>query len=184
MIKIKSEKENYGIELPTSLNEITAEYFDKLLADIKVAKNYCIIAVCTVDNLFACVNNYKNRTNGMSNVIPLIAKPNGMDANVGDIAFIESSALERGLHYRVKSNVISYSHVGDYCTKDNELYTSIMKGTYFNSGLYTGAENAKQKSPACYFIDFKIVPFIDIKAVQAKDSNPECIYKKYDNCIN
>lgn len=177
MLKIENDVRSYGINIPTSLEEITPEYFEKLFKNIKVAKNYCIVALCNCETLFSCVSNYKNKTNGYSSVIPIIAVPNGYDANVCDRISIEPSSLERALHINVPNNVIGYNFVGNYCNEDKNLTEAILKGTFFNNGKHTGAELAKRNAPNCYFVEFKIVPFVDIKATYSMKDNFDCIYK-------
>lgn len=177
MLKIENDVRSYGINIPTSLEEITPAYFENLLKNVKLAKNYCIVALCNAETLFSCVSNYKNKTNGMNIVVPLIAKTNGYDAEVGDRVMIEPSSLERALHLNVPNNVIGYNFVGNYCIEDTKLTEAILKGTFFNNGKYTGVEQAKLTAPNCYFVEFKIVPFVDIKATYSMKDNFDCIYK-------
>ena len=46
MIRIKSDLKPYAIEVPTAISEIDERYFKALLNDVKIAKNYAIIAIC------------------------------------------------------------------------------------------------------------------------------------------
>lgn len=186
MISIKSDSKSYGIKIPTDLSEIEKEYFEDILKAVKLPDNYSIVAICIADTLFGCVNSYKNNSNSNTVVVPLLAKTSNLklDVKVGDRLFVSKTDLERSLHLSVPNNVIGYDAVGSYCSYDNELYTAIQKGTFFNNGKHHGAMEAKAKSPTCWFVEFKIVPNCDIKAGYDMDDDFNCMYKFTDANLN
>ena len=175
MLKIENDVRSYGINIPTSLDEITPAYFENLLKNVKLAKNYCIVALCAKDSLYGCINGYKVQTKTSTTIIPLIAKANGYEAEVGDRVIIEPSSLERALHINVPNNVIGYNFIGNYCEEDKEFCENVFKGDI--GFIQSKIIGVPKKSIPCYFVEFKIVPFVDIKATYSMKDEFNCIYK-------
>lgn len=174
MLKIKSDLKNYGIIVPTSINEINTDYFEKLLKDVEVAEHYSLLAICYKDKLFNCVMSVKNKSDISIDITPIIAKSNKY--KTCDRPIIDALSIERGTHFYVPNNINSFTSVGKYCADDKDLYMSIMNGSYFKTGNETNNE-AKNNAPDCYFIEYKVIPNCDIKAVYSKDAKFESIMK-------
>lgn len=177
MLKIKSDLKLYGINIPTDISEITEEYFNKLLNDVKLPDNYVMIALCYNDRLFTCVNAIKEGLKGTANVVPLLAHKadNIKNLNIGDILIVDASAVSRGVHFSHPKNCISYAGVGKYCSDDNDLYNAILKGKFNDN---------KTTLPSCWFVEFKIIPVCDVKGSYSKDANFECIFKVVDGDLS
>lgn len=164
MIKIESDKQNYAILLPTSIEEITKEVFDDMLAGIKVSKYHCVVALIYEEKLFNLVSAI-TKGQGASKVIPVVAKM-GENAESDiiksmDRIIIDRASLERGVHIKVSNNYLDPNIVGNYIIEDSELVKDIQLGRYFNDGE-TSDITAKMKSPSCYFVEFKVIPLSDI----------------------
>lgn len=170
MITIKSEKKSYGINFPTSVEEITPEMLDAITKDVKLPEYYCIIALAFQTKLFdfcAVMNNTKN--SNMS-VTPLLAKVSVKDvknccANVGDQVLIDRSSLERGIHYNAKT-MINASTARNYFNGDNDLTRLIM--TKSDKVIGTNHETGKPlrgcDAGNVIILEFKICPIGDISA--------------------
>ncbi len=164
MIRIESDKQNYSILLPTSIDEITKEVLDNMLAGIKVSKYHCIVALIYEEKLFSLVSAI-TKGSGASKVVPIVAKM-GENAESDiikpmDRIIIDKASLERGVHVRVSNNYLDPNIVGNYIMEDSELVKDIQTGRYFNDGE-TSDHVAKMKSPSCYFVEFKVIPLSDI----------------------
>ena len=60
MITIKSEKKSYGINFPTSKEEITSELLEAVTKQVKLPKHYCIVALCFQTKIFDFVTMTKS----------------------------------------------------------------------------------------------------------------------------
>lgn len=173
MISIKSDLRNYGINIPTSITEIKKEYFETLLKDVKVAEHYSVIAICYKEKLFNCLLAISNNTDIKTSVVGLIAKSDLY--NPCDRFITDRMSLERSIHFNIPNNVLSFNNVAEYISIDKDMKNSIMTGEFFKQGNESNIE-AKNNSPFCYFIDFKLIPNCDIKAAYAEDA-------KFDNIM-
>lgn len=167
MLKIKSDLKNYGINVPTSMSEIKDEYFDTLLKDVEVSEHYTIVAICYIEKLFNCAVSTKNKSDLRTDVIPVVAKSKIFKTNSRIIT--DTMSLERGVYFKVPNNILSLNSVGKYITNDKDMYMSIVNGSYFKTGNETNTE-AKNNAPNCYFIEFRLLPNVDIKATYPEDA--------------
>lgn len=174
MLKIKSNLKNYGIIVPTSINEINEEYFDNLLKDVEVAEHYSLVAICYKDKLFNCAMSTKNKSDINVDITPIIAKSNKY--KTCDRPIIDAMSISRGTHFYVPNNINSFASVGNYCVEDKDLYMAVVNGSYFKKGEESNIE-AKNNAPDCYFIEYKVIPNCDIKAVYSKDAKFESTMK-------
>ena len=170
MLKIKSEKKSYGINFPTSLNEITPEILTELTANVKLPKHHCIVALCfntKVFEFFAAMNSQRSTDVA---VTPLLAKMHDKDiatsnAAVGDKLIIDRSSLERGVHLNIPT-LISSNNAHHYFKEDPELSRAMM--TRNSETLILDSKTNKSlvagNSPRIIVLEFKIVPVVSISA--------------------
>lgn len=158
MIKIESKFKDFGINVPTNIEEITSNTLDAMLNNVVVAKHYCVIALCQTESLFGVIN---TKTSTVE-VKPIIAKISYEDSNLINMKqmqqiIIDRSTLERGYHLHLKHNVLSPQFVHKYVTDDTELTRSITVGTF-------GQDQGYAKGQKVWFLEFKIIAINDLRA--------------------
>lgn len=183
MLELKSETQNYGINLPTSLNEITPEILGTLTEGVKLPDYYCIVALCFEVKLMDIAINVNSNKEQTVNVIPLLAKihtdkdhPKYLE--VGHKVIIERSSLERGTHLHLAS-MINSNNVKNYIKNNETLRQRLIKGgdgSVVESNIVSITDSKKDvvkkindKSPKVYILEFKIIPVNDIHATIAVD---------------
>ena len=182
MFTLTSSQKSYSVDFPTDIREITADYFNAILSDVKVQQHYCIVAMCFKDKVFNVASALKNKTNPTSNVTSIIAKidkDNECGFEQMERAVIDRTSLERGIHLRIAANAISVSGFEDYVSKDAQLIDSLVKGTYYRSGasnLVLKSGNGRIDSPSIYLVEFKIIPIRDIVATRPVIGTNNCIF--------
>lgn len=165
MIKIKSDKLNYGINFPTSIYEIKADDLKFITQEVKLPDHYCIVALAFTTKLFDfCAAINSNRNTNIA-VTPILAKIHEEDidvvhANVGDKVIMDRSSLERGVHINLKT-VISSTSARNYFNEDQDLIKAIITK---NSNANVDKELVSDKSPNIVVLEFKIIPVTDISA--------------------
>lgn len=150
MIELKIKDRT--INLPTRLNELNEEVFDRLTSHIHLQDKYCIIALA-----------YKIRMPRLGMIdskqfgndvftIPLIAKVNNNELNfkAGDKAIINPSSIELGTHVNINT-VVSLSNMFSLLSEEQEVKKDIAvnKDNKYNTDVY--------------LLGFKIVPVSDIR---------------------
>lgn len=189
MITIKSEKKHYGINFPTSLNEIKPEDLNAITKNVTLPKNYCIIALCYKTKVFDFCTMIDNNKNVEISVVPLIAKINKEDSekyriNVGDKVTISRSSLEMGDHIKLPT-MISSDNVRKYFKDDPDLKKAIITK---NSSLIIDKDINKQllgtNSPNIIIMEFKIVPINDIRATMPVECDIYDPYAEHYKVIN
>lgn len=169
MIKIKSEKRSYGINFPTSIEEITPEHFSSILEGVKLPPHYCVVALCFRVKLFDFVTAIGNKRNTNVNVVPRLAAISEDDAktingNIGDKIIINRSTIERGDHLAVPT-MISSVNAELYFKGDTDLCRAITTGKFESA-----SDNPKtvaispNKDNYIVIVEFKIIPVNDISA--------------------
>lgn len=158
MIEVESKFKDFGIQIPTDINEITSEALDVILTNVVIAKHYCVVALCQNESLFGVINSKVSTVE----VMPIIAKISKEDAeligmNQMDKIIIDRSTLERGYHLYLKHNVLSPQFVNKYITNDTELTRSITVGTFGQNQGYT-------KGQKVWFVEFKVIAINDLRA--------------------
>lgn len=154
MYQLKSEKANYGINIPTNPNEITADILKTLTENIQLSKNYVILALRYKVKPFDLIMGAKSqKSNVLVSVVPLLAKVNGeINGNVGDRVSITSTDLQMALHVSSVS-VLSPDTVKNYIIADDALNKSVINKTAFADAEFI------------YLLEFKIVSLNAIKAI-------------------
>ena len=154
MYKLKSEKANYGINIPINANEITADILKTLTENIQLSKNYAILALRYKVKPFGLIMGAKSqKSNVLVSVVPLLAKVNGeINGNIGDRVSITSTDLQMALHISSVS-VLSPDTVKNYIIADDALNKSVINKTAFADAEFI------------YLLEFKIVSLNAIKAI-------------------
>lgn len=165
MILIKSEKKSYGINFPTSKEEITPEVLNTITDGIKLPPHYCIIALCFQTKVFDFVAVIKSQRNNDVAVTPVLAKIHDEDSNVinakvGDRVIINRSSLERGNHLNLPIS-ISSNAARNYFASDPELVRAIMTKSDKDK---VNEDILSAKFANIIILEFKIVPVNDITA--------------------
>lgn len=157
MLQIKSKFKDFGINFPTSINEITPEVLNSITEGVKLPKHYCIVAMVFQPKLFEFISAFKNK-NASINVTPILAKiaegcNNEINASVGDKLIIDRSSLERSVHLNLPI-MISSTNAANYINDDKELIKAITAGEF----------NSNNRSARIIVLEFKIVPINCISA--------------------
>ena len=163
MLKFETNGKNgtFELNLPTSLNEITSEYLNDVTSAIQVADNYSLIGICYREAfstvIFANTNKKKNLTTA---IVPLFVKHGKTDndfinsISTGDKLIIAPSQIALGHHVAAPRNLITINNILNCIEGDTKIYHEALKA-----------------SEPCYFLEFKLVPNVDINGVYKNDSN-------------
>lgn len=162
MLQIKSKLKDFGINFPTSVNEITPEVLNAITAGVKLPKHYCIVAMVFQPKLFEFISAIKNKINTNVNVTPILAKvaegcEEELNGNIGDKLIIDRSSLERAVHLNLPI-MINSTNAANYINDDKELIKSITAGEFNSNGV----------SPKIIVLEFKIVPINCVSAAVNK----------------
>lgn len=168
MIQIKSEKKSYGINFPTSVDELTADVLTSITEQVKLPKHYCIVALCFKTRLFDFVVAMNSKKEHSISVVPVLAKISEEDsvetnAVVSDKVIVSRSALEMGSHLNLPV-MISTDNARNYLASDEALTKSII--TRSNPIFKDLA-----KRDNIIVLEFKIIPVSDIKATVPLNAN-------------
>lgn len=181
MITIKSEKKSYGINFPTSVNELTPEILNEITKQVKLPKHYCIVALCFRTRLFDFVVAMNSKKEQAVSIVPLLAKINEEDkvdanANISDRVILSRSALEMGTHLSLPV-IISTDNAQRYFSSDEQLTKSIITR---RNPIFTDMT----KKDNIIVLEFKIIPVSDIKAtvpLDGKGLDPFCYTNETSN---
>lgn len=178
MLLIQGQNKNFGIDVPTKESEITAEYLQTVTERVKLSKHQVIVALIMKTKIYDFCMGIRNPKKDQNiSVTTKIAKfvPCDKDNNekpaiegmsTGDIAVIDRSTIERGIHLSVPT-IISPAGLGNYLEEDKDLLTAIV----------TGKEPELAKQHIC-LVQFKIVPISCITATyNAEVKVKECFIK-------
>lgn len=170
MIKITRPGASFDIALPTSTRELTPSIFNAITSDVKLPKNYCIVALCCKTRLFDIAASIKSNRDATVPVIPIMAKISKEDSErintaVGDKIIINRSSLERGNHINLVT-VATINNVQNYISENKEFLKSILSNPDYVIGEDLDIkEPIKIKDvPNVIVMEFKIVPINDITA--------------------
>lgn len=158
MIELSNDKIKIGIKLPTSVDEITAEMLEQLTTQVKLGKNYVLIALCYEVNFADLVFDTKKQK--PTRVYTKVAKANlcsdYIDVRPGDVIAISQSAIEMGQHIYIKS-VASEASVKAFLLEKARLTRS-------NATSLAASDIKDIESRSFLLLEFKVVPVTDIKA--------------------
>lgn len=169
MIEIKSKKKNYGIKIPSSINEITPEILTTLVEGVKFPKHYCIVALCFDTKLFDFMTSINAKKPSTVAVSPILAAIDDEDAklinaNVGDKLIINRTAIEVGTQLNIKT-MAAYNNIASYINSDPDL----IKAIYDKDEEVIKVDNKLNKglvianSPRIIVLEFKIIAVNDIR---------------------
>ena len=178
MLLIQGQNKNFGIDVPTTEREITAEYLSTVTKRVKLSKHQVIVALIMKTKVYDFCMGIRNPkkdqnisiTTKIAKFVPCDKENNekpAIDAMfVGDIAVIDRSTIERGIHLSVPT-IISPAGLANYLEEDKDLLTAIV----------TGKEPELAKQHIC-LVQFKIVPMSSITATyDAEDKFKDCFIK-------
>lgn len=176
MYYLNSNKADYAIKLPTTLNEITPELLVQLTKNVKVAEHYrivCLIAKTTLFKLASGVNGHNG--DEIINVVPALVpvKSELINSPVNEHQLIRPiiapSVLERGYELFIPT-AASMQAVCGYIQKDNDLRVALFQKKYTDNlnNKTTKAFDDKDiildNNSSIYMLGFKIVAENDIVA--------------------
>lgn len=139
---------------PTSLNEITKEYLDKVTENVKVADNYVLVGVVYHETLGSIIITRKqSKKSFTSGVVPVFVKAGKIDNEFfnniesKDKLILSSQQISMGQHVVCPSNVLSLDCFIKHLDKD----TTVAQRYANNYG-----------KEECYFVEFKLIPACEI----------------------
>lgn len=151
---VKSNGREMTFHFPTSLDEITTDYLEKVTEHIQVADNYCLVAIVYHETLGSVIIARKQSKKGLTGaVVPIFIKAgytenefvNSMSCK--DKIIIASTQLSLAHHVACPTNTLSLDYFIKAIDGDNELFKRY--------------NNSFGKEP-CFFVEFKMVPNCDI----------------------
>lgn len=179
MLEIKSKAKSYGINFPTSVEEITPEVLENITKGVKLPKYYCIVALCFKTKLFEFVTAIDSKRETNVSVVPILAKISEEDAKdintaVGDKLIIDRSSLERGSHLNLPV-MIGSNNASKYIKSDNDLVRTISSGNFNKPKIDLNINKSliPANSPTIVVLEFKIVPINTINASVPVDHKVE-----------
>ena len=172
MFDIKNPKKSFYVSFPTSIAEVTKDYFNNLLGNIKLQEHYCIVALCFKEKVSNLALNLrgdrKNTTSSLTPIIAKIAENNDCNYKQMDIAVIDRTNLERGIHLPMNNNWIGVTGFERYVDNNLALLNQLANGAYW--------KEISKTTPEIILVEFKILPIRDIVAVRGDDVPSGCIY--------
>lgn len=151
---VESNGREMTFHFPTSLDEITEGYLEKVTEHIQVADNYCLVAIVYHETLGSVIIARKQSKKGLTGaVVPMFVKAgytenefvNSMSCK--DKLIIASTQLNLAHHVACPINTLSLDYFIRAIDGDNELFRR------YNNNF--GTEQ-------CFFVEFKMVPVCDI----------------------
>ena len=157
VVKLKDGQVDFNF--PTSIKELDGEYLLNLVDNVHIADNYSIIALCYEERLanliLAARNNNKDRR---IKVTPIFVKAGKTDAtiinsaNVKDYLTVANTQVAISPKLAVPSNLLTINYFANTVSNsiDKDLYTK---------------ELANEDQSNCIFIEFKLIPNVDIISI-------------------
>lgn len=142
------------INLPTNLDEITGSYLSNISSAVTPAPHYVLIAAIYRAKLVEVLNANKHKKDTSISVICKYVKSGTTDIdfinalNTGDNIIISGSDLSVAQHITCKGNNYSIGYVTTKVGDNREIFNQALVDMTYN-----------------YFVEFKLVPESDIKAV-------------------
>lgn len=180
MYLLKNPSMDWGINLMTSIDEITPAFLTEITKLIELSKHYTIIALAYKTTLFNLSAN--NGSIGKDNIFvtPIIAKtadtdnsPSPVKKSVGLIPVIAPSSIERGheVHINIKAHI---NNVLKYINTDDSFRISLFQKKYEENVksmhiIPTPNIVLEDNNTPVYCLSFKIVPNTDIVATNEYD---------------
>lgn len=178
MYHLKSEKINYGINIPTNIDEVK-QYMSVLTEELNIPEHYAVIGIAyktTLSDIAIEIRKTAKMENVVS-VLPIIIKINTKDDDIktllepGYIPILSSADIEMGTRFNSGTKA-SKGALFEYFAQDDELRTECFKRSYKGNVKDKGGdvdnieEVTKDNYTPIYCIDFKIIPISAIKGVR------------------
>ena len=145
-----------SFNFPTSISEISNEYFTKITDAIHVADNYSLVALCYSEKLSTVILTARTaKQNAKIKVTPIIIKVGKTDipflneAKMKQRVVTMQSQLSLGVHVNLPHHRLTLDYFANVVkeSKDNGIYEK---------------ELANNDNRECIFIEFKLIPNSDI----------------------
>lgn len=193
MYLLQGDKANYGINIPTSMSEITNEVLTELTKNIVLSPHHTLICLVYKTTLFNLASSVRNGLNQDTvSVTPLVAKVadaadsthlpvKGSEATMRPI--IAPSVLERGYEVFVPT-AASINSVMGYIQHDEDLRIQLFQKKYKGNAQTLGVPLTdkiviEDNNTDIYLLGFKIVGNNDIVAtVPLKQEIDDVFYVK------
>lgn len=151
-LSLETKERNIILNIPTSIDEITKEYINNVVGNVKISPNYSLIGIVFRDKL-SNIMIARNRNNKNTNipVIPIFVRAGKSNddfinsLNTCEKLIISPSDIMLGHHISAPRNIITINNILDIIDKDKDGYTKVLN-----------------ISDICYFIEFKLVPNCNI----------------------
>lgn len=180
---VPTENGKCVFNLPTSIEEITSSYIKNVTNNVKVAPHHTLVGIVYVEKISNLVMLASSKKRNMtSSVTPIFIKSGNIDesnkefddfikgASLKDTLLISNSDLSLAYHVATPNNVLGL----------DKIVSTIMKST--NRNLYQETLNDPVK---VMFIEFKIVPNVNIKAVyKSANKIEQDYYNEIPNTVN
>lgn len=159
MLKLRNQKANYEISVPTSKKELKFDDLNKLVENVNLSEHFAIVAISQAlrpfDMAVVAKNPEKDVISSVSVHFIRANDPNGkIKANLGDKVITTRSDLERSIHLSVPSG-ISMERIADCIKSDESTRTWLSKGAVDENGEYV---------KEMITVSFKIIPLTSIYA--------------------
>ena len=172
MLKLRNEKRNYEINLPTNFKEINFDALVDVVKNVKISEHYAMIALCQSFNPFnlALLGTKQGKDINVAvsaNFIKSNDTNNKVPAKAGDKIVISRTDLELSTHISIKFG-LSTSSIGATIEENPSVATMLRNGPVDDNG------NPVKEVIA---VEFKLVPLTAIKAVIDNDITTTDIYR-------
>lgn len=151
-------KQTFVFKLPTKISEIPGDYLKAVTEDIVIAPYHAVIASIYRAKLPEVISTNKKSKAMAVAIVPVFVKANLTGTieegtkemfnkiNPADRIIIAGTDIERGYQLSVPKNLITMENVIKIYNHDNTFAKEVM----LDQNYY-------------YFVDFKLVPIVDIK---------------------
>ena len=172
MFKLKNEKRNYVLNLPTNFSELDFNSIKEVIGNVKLSEHYAIVAICqsfSPFNLALLGTKNKDVNIPVSTCFISANDPNGKIANAepGDKVILSRSDIEMSTHLPVTFG-LSTSSIAATISDNPSAATILRNGPVDEEG------NPVREIIS---VEFKIVPLTAIKAIVARRVATKDIYK-------
>lgn len=152
--EIFNGEKTINVDYPTSLDEITTDWLEKVTEKVIPAPNYSLIALVYRENIATVIMSYKQKKKGFDTpVVPLFVKHGETttdfiaDIEIKDKLLIPVSALVNAHHVVCPDNNLSISKLISLVSSD-----------------FSASKRALENNFTACFVEFKIVQNFDIVA--------------------
>lgn len=167
---VNGSKGRYDVTLPTKFEEVTNEFLVDCANTITIAPNYSLIALMYKQPLAMVLNAIKKRDGMTTAVVPVFVKAGKTDSEfvnslkVGDKLVVMGSSLSIAVHVNVGINELNIEKFLGIVDGDNKFRADVFK----------------YKEP-CVFVDFKLIPNCELKAIHNTENLRKTYYIKHVN---